>query len=980
MSKHWAILLCIALQVSCSHTHDPNNYVNPFVGTDGHGHTYPGPSAPFGMVQLSPDTRLTGWDGCSGYHYSDSLIYGFSHTHLSGTGASDYGDILLMPTVGLVELEALNEKSIKGGYSSLFSHKRESAKPGFYEVFLEDDGIEVALTTSQRVGFHRYTFPRSSQSNVILDLTHRDEVLSSYIKVVNEYEIEGLRRSKAWAKDQYVYFVIRFNKPFKDYALYLDDLMQRGVEASGRNVKAHFSFATSRKEEILVKVALSAVSVAGARKNLDAEIPHWKFDKAVRKAGDSWKQILRRYQAADQDESKLRTFYTAIYHQYLNPNIYMDVDSLYRGRDMLVHKASGHDYYTLFSLWDTYRATHPLFTIMERQKTNDFIQTFLRQYEQAGILPVWELSANETGTMIGYHSVSVIADAYVKGIRDYDTDLALQAVRNSSVQNHKGLRHFRSLGYIPAGQERESVSKTMEYAYDDWCIAQLSDSLNHPDLVTEYLKRSKYYQNLYDPKSGFFRAKSDAKWVSPFDPREVNNHYTEANAWQYLFSVQHDIHGLINLLGGADSFCERLDELFSQSSELTGRDQLDITGLIGQYAHGNEPSHHVAYLYSFAGRPWQTQEMVTRICSEMYSDQPDGLIGNEDCGQMSAWYIFSAMGFYPVTPGSDQYVFGSPQLDDLTLKLENNRELRITAMNRSERALYVEKVIFNDQEINRNFITHEELMQGGQLVFYMSEYPSMIEETQKERLPGRSYVSQDFIPVPFIETGENPFDTETEITLSTIDSTTTIGYQVVGLTAPGNMNFRPYDQAIRLKDSRKLRFQARRDTTLGAILESNFYRLVKSRRIISLTAYAPQFSGRSEHALIDQIRGARSFSTGAWQGFEGNDLEVVVDLGFMQTVNRLALSCLQDQVSWIFMPAEVIYELSADGVDFVEVARVINDLDQAAEGTYMKEFLVSIWQQARYVRATARNIGVCPDWHPGAGEKAWIFADELIIE
>lgn len=980
MRKWIGSLLLVLLAAGCEEEGSWINYVDPFIGTAGHGHTYPGPSWPFGMVQLSPDTRLDGWDGCSGYHYSDSVIYGFSHTHLSGTGASDYADVLLMPTTGEVNLLAIDPDDPEEGYASRFSHKKERAEPGFYQVFLEDDGILADLTVSQRVGFHRYTFPKSEQSNIILDLEHRDEVLSSYVKVVSEYEIEGLRRSRSWAKDQYVYFVIRFSKPFKDYGLYIDGQRITGSEASGRKVKANFSFSTRRKEQIQVKVAISAVGVDGARKNLEAEIPHWNFDRALKNVQHAWNDVLNRFQAVSSSHSKLRTFYTAVYHQYLNPNMYMDVDSLYRGRDMLVHKATGHDYYTLFSLWDTYRATHPLFTIMEQEKTNHFIQTFLRQYEQAGLLPVWELSANETGTMIGYHAVSVIADAYMKGIRSFDATLALQAARASAMQDPFGLRQYRQFGYIPSGQERESVSKTLEYAYDDWCIAQLADSLNEPKLAAEYRKRSKNYMNLFDPGTGFFRAKTDALWVAPFDPREVSFHYTEANAWQYLFSVQHDVHGLVSLLGGTERFTMKLDSLFEQPSFTTGKVLPDITGLIGQYAHGNEPSHHVAYLYNYAGKPWKTQEKVSYICQTFYSDQPDGLCGNEDCGQMSAWYLFSAMGFYPVTPGSDQYVLGSPQLEQLTLKMEDGHEFQMLAHGLDDAHIYVDRVMLNGEEWPLQYIRHADILRGGKLEFFMTDKPNTHRGTDPATWPGKPVDGGTFIPVPFAVSGKQSFEERTEVQLACVDTLAEIRYQSVSHASPGTSYFRTYEKPIVVNSSSKLRFFSQRDTLESPVNEAYFYELSTNRKVIEISRYSEQYRAGGDQALVNGMRGARNFATGRWQGFEGADLVAVIDLGFNQTVNRLALSCLQDQGGWIFMPMEVIYETSTDGIQFEEAARIQNDLEASAEGTYMKEFTASIWKTARYIRVSAINRGVCPDWHPGSGGKAWIFADELIIE
>ncbi len=981
MTKWIKLVLILAVLPACSKDSGNSAFINPFIGTDGPGHTYPGPSMPFGMVQVGPDTRLEGWESCAGYHYSDSVIYGFSHTHLSGTGVSDYCDILLMPTSGDISIDAFDHSSPNGGYASKFSHQKEKASAGYYQVYLKDHRIKVELTASNRVGFHRYKYPKKEQANVILDLTHRDEVLSSYVKIINEYQIEGLRRSKSWAKDQYVYFVIEFSKPFKDYGLYLNNEKVSGAECSGTNVKAHFTFASGAGNQLLAKVAISAVSAEGARKNLSKEIPHWRFETTHGEAVEAWNNVLDRFELIDVDNETKNIFYTAVYHQYLNPNIYMDVDSMYRGRDMLVHKAEDFNNYTLFSLWDTFRATHPLFTIMERERTVNFIQTFLTQYDQGGMLPVWELSANETGTMIGYHAVSVIADAYMKGIRDFDVSKALSAMVNSADQNTLGLRQYKELGYVPANEESESVSKTLEYGYDDWCIAQVAKDQGHSELYSRFLERSLAYRNVYDPTTGFMRAKMGSFWFKPFDPKEVNFNYTEANAWQYNFFVPHDMEGLKDLLGGDDAMNNRLDSLFSESSETTGRKQADITGLIGQYAHGNEPSHNTAYLYAFSGEPWKSQFYIDKILREFYSNQPDGLCGNEDCGQMSAWYIFSSLGFYPVTPGRKEYIIGSPLIGHAKLHLENGNTFEIIAQNRSLENIYIQKAFLNDSILDKTYITHDQIINGGKLEFIMGPEPNKSWGSQIENRPPSSVHSNGFIPNPFILSGSRTFEGETMVELGCLDSSAQIYYQLVNHQWQGNNgNFKEYSQPIRIRTSQKLRFYASIDSTTTAISEALFYKLSSNRKVLRISEYANQYTAGGKQALIDDVRGSRNFRTGAWQGFEGTDLEVLVDLGFNQTINRLGLSCLQDQTTWIFMPEKVVYEISTDGEFWETVGEVQNDLDYSVQGTFVNVFTTDVWRSARYIRVKAYSIGVCPDWHPGAGEKSWLFADELVIE
>ncbi|MBL7138164.1 MAG: GH92 family glycosyl hydrolase, partial [Bacteroidales bacterium] len=677
--------------------------VDPFIGTGGHGHTYPGACYPFGMIQVSPDTRLEGWDGCSAYHASDDTIFGFSHTHLSGTGCSDYGDILLMPVVGEVKLADY-------AYASPFPLSSEQASPGYYRVRLSTYEIGVELTATKRTGLHRYTFPASDEPGVILNLQHRDQVLASGLKVIGDNEVEGYRFSSAWAREQRLFFVIRFSRPFKEVIIESNGEPLEGMdEAEGDDLKACFRFkGFNSYDELLVKGGISAVSTEGARLNLESENPGWNFDQVLEDCRVAWTKELEKITVSGGSRDDRMVFYTALYHALLSPNLYMDVDGQYLGRDMQAHQADSFDYYTVFSLWDTYRALHPLLTIIDQKRTNDFIRTFLRQYDEGGILPVWELSANETNCMIGYHAVPVIADAYIKGIRDYDVEKAFEATKQSANQDHFGLRYYKAQGFIPGDQEGESVSKTLEYAYDDWCIAQMAKEMGEEGDYKEFIQRAQYYKNIFDPSTGFMRAKLNNQWFTPFDPYEVNFNYTEANAWQYTFYVPQDIAGLMDLMGGKERFSEHLDELFEADVQTTGRNQADITGLIGQYAHGNEPSHHMAYLYDYGGQPWKTQEIVHRIMQEFYRNQRDGLCGNEDCGQMSAWYVFSALGFYPVTPGSNYYAIGTPKFPFAKIELENGNTFIIRANNLSDENFYIQSCTLNGKSHEAPAIRHEE--------------------------------------------------------------------------------------------------------------------------------------------------------------------------------------------------------------------------------------------------------------------------------
>ncbi|MEQ3690056.1 MAG: GH92 family glycosyl hydrolase, partial [Flavobacterium sp.] len=588
---------------SASFAQDFAKHVNPFIGTGGHGHTFPGATVPYGMVQLSPDTRIDGsWDGCSGYHYSDNVIYGFSHTHLNGTGVSDYGDIMLMPTMGKPSFD-------NKIYSSTFSHTNEKASAGFYSVKLDKHDIDVRLTTSTRVGFHEYTFNKSGQANIILDLNHRDKLLEGRIRLIDDKTIEVLRRSEAWAQNQYVYARIEFNVSIKDA------IVKKNPESSNYDLEIDavvFSKKVKKGEKILVKVSLSPTSYEGAKLN-SSEIKHWNFEKVKKAAEALWNKELSKIEVTSDDKDKLAIFYTALYHTMMQPNIAQDLDGKYRGRDNEIHVAEGFDYYTVFSLWDTFRAAHPLYTLIDKKRTSDYINTFIKQYEQGGRLPVWELASNETDCMIGYHSVSVIADAMVKGIQGFDYEKAFEASKTSAMRDVLGLEAYKKNGFISIDDDHESVSKTVEYAYDDWCIAQMAMLLDKKEDYEYFMKRSQNWKNLFDWETGFIRPKKNGGWDKPFDPREVNNNFTEGNAWQYTFFVPQDIVGMIDAYGGNDKFEAKLDEMFNSESKTTGREQVDVTGLIGQYAHGNEPSHHMAYLYNYVGKPEKTNEKVKYI-------------------------------------------------------------------------------------------------------------------------------------------------------------------------------------------------------------------------------------------------------------------------------------------------------------------------------------------------------------------------------
>jgi predicted alpha-1,2-mannosidase len=934
--------------------------VNPFIGTGGHGHTFPGAIVPFGMVQLSPDTRLTGWDGCSGYHYSDSIVYGFSHTHLSGTGISDYGDVLLMPTVG----------GPKGDYASRFSHQNEKASPGYYSLRLDDDNIFVELTATARAGMHRYTFPATDAANIILDLAHRDKVLDSDLKVTGPTTVIGWRRSRAWARDQIVYFAIEFSQPFTKH----------GFE----ELRASFSFDARNSKPILVKVGISAVSTDGALRNLRAELNDWNFDKVRTAAVAAWNRELSKITVTGGADAQLTNFYTSLYHAMTAPNVFMDVDGQYRGRDFKIHKAAGFTNYTVFSLWDTFRAAHPLYTIIDTKRTRDFIKTFLAQYEQGGRLPVWELAANETDTMIGYHAVSVIADAAAKNIGGFDLNEAFKAMKHSAELRHYGLGAYMDHGFIGTEDERESVSKVLEYAYDDWCIAEVARLAGAPADRQRYLARAQSYKNVFDPQTGFMRPRTNGGWTEPFDPREVTFHFTEANAWQYTFFVPQDVNTLIDLMGGREKFAAKLDELFTADSRTTGREQADITGLIGQYAHGNEPSHHMAYLYNYAGEPWKTQLRVRQIMDQFYHPEPDGLIGNEDCGQMSAWYVLSAAGFYPVTPGSTTYAIGAPLFPEVRFNLENGRSFTIRARNVSAKNIYIQSAKLNGRPHRKSYLDHADLRAGGELIFEMGPRPNPKWGTGPGNEPVSRIGGDSILPVPVIRAAGQTFKNDLAIEMQPLETAAAIHYTTDGSEPTARSP--KFTKPLTIDKSMTVKAIAINGRGTSRIATARFVRIPHDWKLTLKSKYSQQYTGGGDFALIDGVRGTTNWTSGAWQGYWGKDLIAVVDLGQQQIISKLGAGFLQDAGSWIWMPRSVSFEISLDGQNWKPVATIPNDVPDGSDpavnaGTVAKDFVKHITrQEARYVRITAVNFGKIPAWHPGHGGDAWIFADEIIIE
>ena len=1073
MKKLLTPIFLILLTISAfAQTKDYTRWVNPFIGTGGHGHTFPGATMPFGMVQLSPDTRIDNWDGSSGYHYSDDVIYGFSHTHLSGTGIPDGCDILFMPTLGEPQFFAKEGDKSVNGDASKFSHASEKAEPGFYSVTLDDDGIFAELTSTKRVGMHRYTFPSSTHAYLKLSLKWRDKLIKQRHSIVpNRMDrVEGYRESSSWAKSQRVYFVAEFSEPFK-HGMY-----------TGEVAEPAFDFGKLTKP-LMLKVAISYVSIEGARKNLEAELPHWDFDKVRADAKAAWNKELSKIEVSGGTDEQTTNFYTALYHTMVQPNVFNDVDGRYLGHDRKIHQLPGYaaasprsaavplaerrssasptatpnspsgsaaipngrrsrkdqnnqqrkstafplgdgrspnrnsqieirksDHYTVFSLWDTFRAAHPLYTIIDQKRTVDYINSFIRMYEQGGRLPVWELWGEETDTMIGYHAVSVIADTMAKGIKGFDYEKAYAAAKHSADLDHFGLAGYKKRGYISMEDENESVSRTLEYAYNDWCIAQMAQVMMSKKKQAveisgytsgfdikqfgryeidhqEFFKRARYFENLFDPKTGFFRAKKNGGFVEPFSPTQVNFGFTEGNSWQYSFFVPHDVSKLMELMGGREKFVAKLDEMFTTNAKLSGREQADLTGLIGQYAHGNEPSHHITYLYNYAQEPWKTQKYVRKIVDEFYKNAPDGLIGNEDCGQMSAWYIMSAGGFYPVNPGDNAYAFGTPLFPEMTYRLENGKTFTIRAKNISSKNFYILNAKLNGASHKKAFVTHEEILRGGVLEFSMTDQPV---ETAFNEFPISS-VAANTVAVPVI-TGERTFAESTSVTLATLTPTAKIYFTT--------------DGSVPTKDSKiySAPFTIDRTTTVKAIatgannttsfpVESVLTKRPHDWTVKVISGYSTQYTGGGDNAIVDGIRGTVNFASGEWQGVQGKPYEAVVDLKRETEIGALGGSFLQVVGPWIWMPDRIEFEVSSDGTNFTRVAEIKPGFPQNDMKPVVKEFLTLVGHtlsnehfprpigplKARYVRIRAYNIGKIPSWHLGAGGDSWIFVDEIII-
>lgn len=999
-----------ALPALAQRKKDYTHFVDPFIGTGGHGHTYPGAVVPFGMVQLSPDTRLTGWDGCSGYYYTDTIVYGFSHTHLSGTGIADYCDILFMPTTGAPRFKNTE-------YSSGFRKKNEEATPGYYKTFLDKYNIGVELTATAHVGVHRYTYPRTQDANIIIDLQHRDQVLDSWIKVINDHEICGFRRSRSWASNQYIYFYAKFSKPFKTYGIALNDTLQPGKNyIDGKNVKMYLRF--DDPHEVIAKVGISAVSTDGALKNLDAEVPDFDFKKVTGEAKAQWNRALSKIDvegggpdAGAQQEPqnmnpqtgyntqtgyyhqphgakktvmdyagrKQRIFYTALYHAMLAPNIYNDVDGQYRGMDQKIHTAKGFNYYTVFSLWDTYRAEDPLMNLIAPDRTRDFIKSFLAMYEQGGLLPIWPLASNETYCMVGNHSIPVIVDAYAKGIRGFDAEEAFTAMKAAVNRDQSGLDSYRKNGVVLSDDAPESVSKTLEYAIDDWCIAQMAKMLNKPDDYKTYIESAQYWKNCFDNRNGFMVARANGGWYAPFDPREINNNYTEGNSWQYSFLVPQDVETLEDFMGGKAAFETKLSELFTMSSKLTGREQDDVSGMIGQYAHGDEPSHHMAYLFNFTNSPEKTQYYVNKILQEEYSDKPDGLSGNEDCGQMSAWYIMSSLGIYNIMPGQNEYQIGIPQFDKATIHLENGKKFVITNGGAiiSTKDIYLQGMNLNKKPYNKIYLDYADVSKGGELDVFTGKLPNKLFEQSLEK-PVSRITDNLIVPDPYITAPGKTFKQPFDATIGCTDTAAKIYYTLDGSVPTENSAL--YTSPIHISSNTTIKCIATDRGKSSFVDEGTFTKIRSDIKLTLVNKYLPDYAAEGDETLINGLHGKPDWRLGNWQGWQGDDLIAIIDMGGIKPVKTAAIGTLQDTQSWIVFPKYVQFWTSDDGVNYKLAATVNTKIDIREMKIQTQEFTARLDTNTRYIKIIAKQYGPLPAWHESKGQPSYIFADEITIE
>ncbi len=988
---------------SCNNKKNVLGYVDPFIGTDAHGHTFPGATTPNGMIQLSPSNDFKNWDWCSGYHYSDSIIKGFAHTHVSGTGLAGLGDILVTGTTGEPKLKPGTESDPDEGYRSRFNHDNESASPGYYQVYLMDYDVNVELSASPRVGFHRYTFP-AGNSNIIIDPQHaiRESVVGTRLAIVGSNRIEGIKHSIGESGDRNTYFVAEFSRPFDKAGVGLGGIIEEDKrEIEGRDARAFASFETEANERIEVKVALSFVNLEGARKNFEAEASNKNFDQALADAQKMWLEKINKIEVSGPEEIR-RIFYTGTYHSFIAPNLISDVD----GKYFLNGEVYQTDYpqYSTYSTWDTFRALHPLLNIIDQETNAMFVNSLVSRKTVSDIQqPLWELAGFDNMCMPGYSTTPVIADAIIKDVEGIiDAEGALQAMIEASVNQEKsspnyggnGLEYYTSIGYVPA-EIATSVSSTLEDAYYDWCIAMAAKKLGEMEVYEEYMQRAKTFVNVFNKEEKYFWPKKiNGEWLEiDWNSWEgLIRNYISGNVWGYSTFVPHGVHSLIELQGGPEKFTEWLDKIVNDTSQIEGAMHVDISGFIGKYGHGDEPSQQFPYLYVYAGKPWRTQEIVRKVMLDFYNDTPSGMINNEDCGQMSAWYMFSAMGFYPACPGDGQYIIGSPYVENATINLESGKRFGISVKNLSKTNKYIKSVSLNGQSLDRAYILHEEIMNGGRLDFVMDDQPNKKWASQQSNLPDINNDDKVKDVSPFSFGTQPPFETDdlSGIFYGSVDvslKSNTMGariYYTLDDSEP-NENSRLHTEPVSINRTSTLQARAFSELPESVIFSKKYYKTYTAGspdtrvKIASVISPDERYGAADGTGLIDGKFGTYTFSDG-WSGWNGNDMEVVIDLGKSRNVSSVSIGYMISDQGWIFPPKQVIAEGSKTNSEFRALGQMeLPAMDGPTSNTILRPILNVSPKQVRYIKIKLINTGILPEWHGAAGQKSWMFIDEILI-
>ncbi|SMO64261.1 alpha-1,2-mannosidase, putative [Saccharicrinis carchari] len=1005
--KNIALFLILASLLSAcySGSKSPYDYADPMIGTDGLGHTFPGATVPFGMVQLSPSNDFKAWNWCSGYHYSDSILKGFAHTHLSGAGLAGLGDILFMPTTGEVKLEAGTEENPEMGYRSRFSHNQEEASPGYYSVVLKDYDVNVELTATERVGFHKYTPAQAGTLNVIIDPTHHimERVLDTGIEYISDTEMRGYKKSDGEGGERTVFFYARFSKPIIKFGLAKDNTVSPGAETlKGKNTKAFVQVQLKSNEALQVQVALSFVSHRGAKSNFDAEGAGLSFTEVHTMARSKWSEKLNKIKVDGKSTSDKRIFYTAMYHSFISPNLISDVNGKYVVEGKVL--TSEIPQYSNFSTWDTFRALNPLFTMIDQEKTAEFVNSLASRHSDAKVgLPVWECLGHDNVCMIGYNAVSPLVDAALKDIKGIDANQVYEAVRAAAMSTEKhspnydknGMEEYIQLGFVPA-ELNCAVSKTTEQNYYDWCIAMLAKKLGRTADAQLFIERSLGYRNLFNPQTQFLHSKyTTGEW------REMDltvwsdliGNYVSGNIWAYSAFVPHDVEGLMSLIGGREELATWLDGIFTDTSHIAGDTHVDISGFIGKYGHGDEPGHHMPYLYNYAGQPWKTQSYVRKVMDDFYQDTPDGLVNNDDLGQMSAWYIFGALGFYPVCPGDMQYIITAPLFSSAAIQLENGKQFTIRAKNNPKENIYIQSVTLNGEPYTKSFIAHQQIMQGGEMVFEMGGEPNKKWASEPEDMPvssvsvpkGSSALPQITLK-PFDKDNSEMFEGSRKVRLHSNTPDADIYYTLDGSTP--DKKSKKYKGGITMHKTSNLKAIAYADGMKPSFVYDRTYyagrrfeELAQGYPILTLENKAGQHIPTKDSPLMNQKIGSEKFNDGRWVGFNGRDMVAVIDFGQEIRLKNLSLGFLSNTGVWIFPPSAISVSASNDNKNFKEIAHKSFSYSQAElEETFLERPIFNLNHiKTRYLKVTASEFGPIPSWHAATGHKGLMYLDEIIL-